>query len=823
MRRYYSSDVTSDISGSASDFNYQLDVNPVTSGNINIVHSSSGTRTNYFYTPPLHPGGKSESADSLLHNEINLGFPAGILASATQSNGKIIIGGVFTFISGSTRNNLARLNSDGTLDTAFVCDVNNTVNSIFVDSTDKILIGGAFTTVSGSTRNRIARINSDGTLDDFNPNANNIVNAVVLQPDDKILIGGTFTTVSGSTRNRIARINSDGTLDDFNPNVSSTVNAVVLQPDDKILIGGAFTTVSGSTGNRIARINSDGTLDTGFTAGTVNDTVNTVALQSNDKILIGGIFTSVSGSSRRRVARLNSNGNIDVDYNPGANNTVLVITTGTSNTAFIGGVFDTCANILATGFLKLNEDSSVNFSLTTGIRTTDTPITTTAMQPDGKILVAGNFRLLYTNAAAPSLIIQRKLLRLNPDGSFDASFTPIIEDVDTITALAVQSNGKIIIGGVFSSVNNISRTNIARLNNDGSVDTTFNSSCNGDINALIIQSDGKIVLAGNYTNVSGSSRAKMARVNSDGTLDTGYNPSVGGGTGISVFSMAIQPDNKILIGGNFTTVSGSTRNRMARINSDGTLDDFNPNAGSTVTAITIQPDDKILIGGTFASVSGSTRNRIARINSDGTLDDFNPNSSGTVNAIVLQPDDKILIGGFFSTIAGFTRPRITRLNSDGTLDTSFNANVATAATSVDTILLQSDGKIVFGGTFTATIGGFVRSAITRINSRGILDNCYTFVLNLVERNGNVTSTFGVDKIDSTGSVLVSSSTTTLGLTATTGSYSASIVEDAIGPFAETDRLRVRLLTSLTSGTGSVLVGHEGTYVETPHKTIFTIT
>ncbi len=193
-----------------------------------------------------------------------------------------------------------------------------------VQADGKVLISGFFfTTVGGQTRNRIARLNTNGTLDSaFNPNANERVRAIVVQADGKILIGGAFTSVGGLSRNGIARLNTDGTLEStFNPNTTSVafnpgVHAIAMQADNKILIGGAFTSVGGLSRNNIARLNTDGTVDSALNPNT-NNFVSAIALQIDSKILIGGAFTTVGGLSRARIARLNINSCDSIPINLG--------------------------------------------------------------------------------------------------------------------------------------------------------------------------------------------------------------------------------------------------------------------------------------------------------------------------------------------------------------------------------------------------------------------------------------------------------------------------------------------------------------------------
>ncbi|MFP5445738.1 MAG: fibronectin type III domain-containing protein, partial [Betaproteobacteria bacterium] len=155
------------------------------------------------------------------------------------------------------------------------------------------------------------------------------------------------------------------------------------------------------------------------------------------------------------------------------------------------------------------------------------------------------------------------------------------------------------------------RNRIARLNADGTLDAGFNPDANNFVSSVAVQPDGKVLVGGSFTSMGGQMRNRIARLNADGTLDEGFNPDVPNGL---VFSVAVQPDGKVLVGGSFTNVGGQTRNRIARLNADGTLDaDFNPDANSDVSSLAVQPDGKVLVGGSFTSMGGLMRNRIARL------------------------------------------------------------------------------------------------------------------------------------------------------------------------------------------------------------------
>jgi uncharacterized delta-60 repeat protein len=654
------------------------------------------------------------------------GANGSITAMAIQSDGKILIVGAFTTYNGTTRNRIARINTDGTLDTGFDpgTGAGSTISAIAIQSDGKILIGGAFTTYNGTTRNRIARIHTDGSLDTgFDPGtgASNIgqINAMAIQSDGKILIGGQFTAYNGTARNRIARINTDGSLDTgFNPapatGADNTINAISIQSDGKILIGGQFTTYNGTSRNRIVRINTDGTLDTGFDPATgADNTISAFAILSDGKILIAGWFTTYNGTARNRIARINTDGTLDTGFDPGtgAGSSMSSMAIQSDGKILIGGNFTSYNGITRNRIARINSNGSLDSEFDRG-RGADNSINAMAIQSDGKIVIGGNFTTYNGTASI-------RIARINSDGSLDSGFDPGLGADGIIYAIAIQSDGKILIGGSFTTYNGTTRNRIARINSDGSLDTGFDPGTGADapIYAIAIQSDGKILIGGNFTSYNGTTRTRIARINSDGSLDTGFD-SGGAGVNSSINAIAIQSDGKILIVGGFTSYQGTTRNRIARINSDGSYDtgfDSGTASNGNISVIAIQSDGKILIGGGLTAYNGTARNRIARINSDGSLDTgFDPGTgaTATIGTMAIQSDGKILIGGSFTAYNGTTRNRIARINTDGSLDTGFDPGTGAPAT-ISTMAIQSDGKVVIGGTFTS-YNGITRTRIARI-------------------------------------------------------------------------------------------------------------
>ena len=242
---------------------------------------------------------------------------------------------------------------------------------------------------------------------------------------------------------------------------------------------------------------------------------------------------------------------------------------------------------------------------------------------------------------------------------------------------------------------------------------------------LALQSDGKPIIGGFFKTVGGQKFQYVARLQSNGALDPGF--ATGTNVNNTVKRWPFNPTAKVLIGGDFTAYNTTTRTRLARLNSDGSLDNtFNPGAGAdnTVNAILVQPDGKIIVGGTFGKVSGVSLASIARLNSDGSLDaSFNPGGAGAwswVNGMALQSDGKIVIGGPFTTYNATTRRGVARLLPSGALDTTFDPAIG-ADNWVNSVALQPDGKLAVGGIFT-NFNNLVVNHVTRLGSGGLPDS-----------------------------------------------------------------------------------------------------
>ncbi|HRN95481.1 MAG TPA: T9SS type A sorting domain-containing protein [Chitinophagales bacterium] len=348
---------------------------------------------------------------------------------------------------------------------------------------------------------------------------------------------------------------------------------------------------------------------------------------------------------------------------------------------------------------------------------TNNIVASTAIQSDGKIIIGGNFSS-YNGTTI------RYLARMYSDGTLDTTLNGGTGANMNIIGVALQTDGKIIIVGNFTTYNGVSANRVARLNANGTLDGTFTigtGASGQNVQAVAIQSDGKIIITGEFSTYNGTSRNNIARLNTNGTLDGTF--TVGTGANLPVRTAAIQSNGKIIIGGDFTSYNGTTINRIARLNSDGTLDGtFNIGAGANASVLTtsIQGDGKIVVGGNFTSINGTTRNYITRLNTNGALDgsfSIGTGADNPVNTTTIQIDGKIIIGGSFTSYNGTARSRIARLDTLGALDGIFTVGTGATGnptTKIYTTALQSDGKVVIGGNFSG-YNGTLRINLARLN------------------------------------------------------------------------------------------------------------
>ncbi len=683
----------------------------------------------------------------------------GVTSVLHQPDGRIVIGGRFTSVGTEGREGVARINPDGTVDTTFNSasfygpqGVGSGINALGLQSDGKIIVGGTFfSTDAGSSGSSgyLKRLNADGTLDaSFPTSVLGGVYHLTIQPDNKIIVSGNFN-FTGTSGIGIARLNANGTIDgSFSPVAAGAscsgcaFGGVYLQPDGKILYTG-----NPSGGNQtLVRLNPNGTVDESF-APSVSVSAEVIRVQSDGKILVGGEFSAINGFTENSIARLNTDGSLDLTFN--TNNSGATASTGFhkiwdiaidgSGSIFITGKFDSYNGVARKGIAKLNSDgtldASFNFAGNRIVNGYDIDIL-----PDGRIALGF---VSNGSVAAPA----------DPDSFAILSSTGVPATAPTIGMVAYankvlqQPDGKVLAGGFFLRASGLPATNLARFNSDGSLDISFSSASGGQkVTGLALQPDGKIL-------VGIENQPYLRRLNTDGTLDGTFDATnsltssarvinvlpdgriLAGNvmllpngskdlsftfaslTGGSYLKVTLLPDGKFLIAGTFTAVSGAGRGRVARLNSDGSLDtSFNPPGGANgrVNDVRQAPDGKIVIGGEFTAVNGSNaQSGVGRFNSDGSLDTtFAANAGFAPLVIVVQNNRKIIAGGQASNGIILELGRVVRFNVSGSIDNNMNV---WASYPVLDLSLQSDGKILVAGDFNK-IDGTPHVSVARLNS-----------------------------------------------------------------------------------------------------------
>lgn len=689
----------------------------------------------------------------------------GVNTVALQPDGCILVGGSFTSLGGQPRNNFGRLLPWGALDLDFIPTVNGQVYSIALDRNSRIVVGGVFSTINGQSVNRLARLMTDGTVDPtFASAANASVFSLALQADGKILVGGDFNLIGGLSRAYLGRLLPDGRADPlFDPIASSSVRCVSVLVDGSVAVGGSFTSIGGASRRYFARLAPNGPAISELTwndssvswslggscpevsqatfevfesgqgwrsIGTGTPTaigweLNGVTIAPGSTVrarggVSGGRYcgsgSEMSGSAGPPIiisSRLSILGSCPLS----------VVACGSPPLSYqwyedgkpvAGGTNQWLAKVPVEGKVLLavvTSPSGIAKSETATVRYLGLDVfnyaakgyvRTIAVQPDGKLIISG--------VAQSSGGDTYYLIRLNSNGTSDSSFNSHIPSFNgVVLALAVQLDGKVLIGGNFSHVAGVKRFGLARLNADGTLDDSFNpklfsTSSGGSVSALVVQTDGAILVGGYIGFSDAVSQLAVGRLLPDGSLDSSFVPpaySIGSG----VDTISVLPDQSIVIGGTFRqstlvwagerlSSSGATLARTVRTR----------NGMPMVRASSVQAEGKVLLGGTLVSESPGPQS-LVWLNDDMSIDTNRTRFvDGPVYCLAAQAGGKTLVGGGFTSIGGVPCTNLARLRDDGTVDPTFNHSITGTNVAVMAIASQLDGKTVMGGRFEEVDG-----------------------------------------------------------------------------------------------------------------------
>ncbi len=588
--------------------------------------------------------------------------------------------------------------------------------------TDFYVIGGAFDMVNGAPRRNIARLNLDGSLADEAANGyvatwRTGTNAPVLAlaiVGTNVYVGGEFVSAGGSARSRVAKFAlSDGSLDAaWAPTPNNIVRTLAAGGGGTLFIGGSFTSVGGVGRNAVAKLQVGGGLDTGWNAQIGGNPTNAVLLDGGSLYVCGKI-NKVAGIGRRAAVRVSAaTGAFEAVWNPDFKSqggaTCYSLAADTSN-IYAGGVFRRVgANPGNT------RNNLVKLAKLDGARQSWNPgsnglVRALALNSAGEVYVGGDFTLLAGTSRA-------RLGKVDAAGAIVAGWSADANRGTRVIALSPTEQP--LAGGNFSQLGATGVGGVARLSaTTGAVDAAFLGSAGGPgmVNAYVIDSSGGIILGGAFDGVRDQGglrqpRANMLRLLPNYSLDLAWTADTIG----EVSALAIDPANNVYVGGNFTSIKGVGRTRLAKLaGAVPTVDaTFTATADGAVREL-LFANTSVYAGGDFQNVGGQVRAFAAKLNmGTGAATAWNPDPDGPIEALL--PDASgVFLGGAFTSLNGAAtlRNNVALVDDvNGTTVASFNAD-----TDGDVLLLTLDaGQLYVGGAF-ATLGGQATSNLGRVD------------------------------------------------------------------------------------------------------------
>jgi uncharacterized delta-60 repeat protein len=647
-----------------------------------------------------------------------------------QPDGKIVVAGDFNGVNLKPTPAVVRFNSNGSLDPSFdagstPAHLENNLETVSrllaLQANGQILLAGIFPNGDGTSR-YLLRLNADGSLDsgfnpsfEFDPNLPRGISQAIVLGDGRILIGGSFTKVNGVARSQIARLKPDGSLDETFQPVLAPITFVV-QSTGKIV--GAIRTNAGVT---LARMNSDGSLDASFVPTATSPSIiqsGPLMVQHDDRLIWTKVESGFIPEYTTTIVRLNADGTDDGSFEPFTSLGGFPVCLQSDGKLVILVVF-------MPGPSRLNADGTPDPSFQP-----DEIGNAVAQQPDGKLVTAG---ALYD----PPYGIHRLFLDGRRDESFAAGLGLTKIRGVPVDRTALLPNGKIVIAGNFEYVGKTPRNSVAVLDLDGTVDSGFDSAslipphANGTpVNALAVDANGKILVA---------SEENLVRLNENGTVDSSFQYA---STGSAVTAIGLQPGGKIVItrgdelfrllengavDGTFQAAQNGTLesvqpdakiliasgNQLVRLNPEGALDSgFNAGAVSGFLApkvLALQGDGKILVSRFASSLQPQV---LMRLNPDGSVDQSFDSHIYTAS-FAATDQTSIYVVANISEAGSPDQIGIVRLLLDGSRDPNFSVTF-NAGTTITGLLLQADGQLIVTGSFTE-VNGVRRASIARVN------------------------------------------------------------------------------------------------------------
>jgi hypothetical protein len=532
---------------------------------------------------------------------------------------------------------------------------NGKVFNVVSDGANRIYVGGQFDQVGPSQGGAVAVDATTGNALANVPRAAGNVYTSVADNNGGWYVGGDFNNVDNKFRRGVAHIKGDGTLDaPFTPRPNGTVYAIAVDyARNRVYIGGTFAAVQQEPHTRIAALDlTTGTPISSWTASASAEVRSLVLSPDGNTLYVGGKFTTLNGTTRNRIGALNPSTGALLSFNPGTNGDVYAIAPdATGSTLYVGGSF--------------------------------------------------------TNLAGTT---RNRIGAVTSSGTLVTTFNPSANA--PVWSLAL-SGSTVYAGGSFATIGGQSRPNVAALGTNGQA-TAFNPAPNGEVRSVRPTATGGILIAGNYTAIGGVARNRAALVDGNG-LTLPWNPNA------SDFTYTAVPSStgaSVMVGGAFVFVGGVTRQNVAAFDlaAGGTnVTSWAANTDDTVYALAMAPGgSSVYLGGEFTSVNGVPRTRLAKVDTaTGATDTtFVANADSQVRHLELRAGF-VYFGGTVTNVNGKFTGRLGRANATtGTPDQNWTP---VPDQKVNGFAFSPDGSVVYlAGQFT-TVGGVARRGVAAVN------------------------------------------------------------------------------------------------------------
>lgn len=676
--------------------------------------------------------------------------PAPPVHIALQADGKRLVAGAATQADGQAVNGLVRYLTTGALDQAFVSNVRTyqwTPTQVLPLRNGQLLVLTRSFASGSLTRQTLVRLQPDGSFDatfeagtGATPVPATFAN-LVEQPDGKILVGGSFTSFAATGSSRITRLLADGAVDaTFTPPVFGStvqVTSLALQPDTKLLVGSRSSGAAGSTAANLIRLLATGGVDASFTATVAalnGSSVSNVLLQSDGKILAalgsqirrflpsgavdGSFSTAITGMSSIGRTLLLADGSILVG--------------GSSISGGAGG-------LPFTSLLKLqpNGTRDATFQLPASVTRTTFAVNTMVQQTDGRLIV-GTSQAVYLT---PDLRSARTVLLLESTGAVARSWSPELLTAGQVRALALQPDGRILLGGVFSRLGGYPASNLARLHPDGTPDTVFNRRAAVDeaVNAVAWHPLGGVVAGGTF-NWQGMTPCKhLIRVLPSGELDPAFdNQRPGGLTFDDINAVWINAAGNIWSLSDNRYVAGVRKGLLRQLpnGQPDTTFQFVQLASESITRAQLLSNDRLLVLATNNNSTRTLRRLLASGDEDPAFTSVTY-SNASIEALTTDAQDRVLLA--FRAAGLYELQRY--VPNTNAVDTSFTSPLA-LTDRVYSVVPQSNGRLLLAGRFAGP--GTTGNALQRVLSNGQPDASFnptvvqgTAVVTLLQPDGNL--------------------------------------------------------------------------------------